>query len=680
MKRFLAIGVVLVALVVALTSCGTLFEIIEIVELLESAAEEFSDISDVVTQSPSYNDTEKEDEVKDTEMETQAHRHSFGKWTVVYESTCTSQGLERRVCNDCGEKEESVIDTLDHVITVDAAVEATCTSTGLTEGKHCSLCETIFVEQVTVAATGHDYSSVVTAPTSTQQGYTTHTCENCGDTYVDSYVSAVGSVGLAYTLNADNLTCTVTGIGECTDTEIVIPSEIDGYTVTTIGDRAFSTNTSITAIFIPDTIISIGARAFYGCTGITEMTIPASVTKIGTQIIYKCDALNTLNYNSIYYNSDNTFLLDSSVEKIVFGGTAIPANILKNCTTVKNIEIKDNVKSIGNSAFYNCDSLISVIIGNGVTGIGDYAFYDCENLTDVALGSGVKGIGEEAFGNCDSLKNVYITDIVNWCKISFYKKYFLGANPLSNGANLYVNGELLTELVIPDEVTSIKDYAFQGCTSIESVTIPDTVTNIGKWSFYECTGLVNIAIPDSVTSIGEYAFVGCYNIPSIRIPDSVTSIGSAAFLECYKLVEVINMSYLNINKGESTHGMLGYYALEIHNGESKIVNQNGYLFYTYEGENYLLGYVGEETPLILPSDYNGNSYDIYKYAFYANKEITSVTIPDGVTTIGGYAFRYCSSLTEIIFKGTEEQWNAIYKGPDWDYFTGNYTVIFEADN
>ena len=146
----------------------------------------------------------------------------------------------------------------------------------------------------------------------------------------------------------------------------------------------------------------------------------------------------------------------------------------------------------------------------------------------------------------------------------------------------------------------------------------------------------------------------------------MASIGYYAFEGCYKLVEVINKSGLNITKGSSDNGDIAYYALNVKSGgTSDIVNKDGYLFYTYDNVNYLVAYIGSDTNLTLPDDYNGQNYELNNYAFYGCSGLTSVTIPISVTSIGDYAFSGCSGLTCITYTGTIADWKNIAKGTDW---------------
>ena len=226
-------------------------------------------------------------------------------------------------------------------------------------------------------------------------------------------------------------------------------------------------------------------------------------------------------YYDILSSTDKTVEVTSGNNRYT-DCVVIPESVTYNGTTY-------SVTSIGESAFQYCSGLTSVVIGNSVTSIGYEAFYDCSGLTSIEIPNSVTSIGDEAFYECESLKEVHISDLATWCNIDFENA---SANPLCYAKNLYLDGELVTELAIPDGVTEIKGYAFYGCTGLTSIEIPNSVTSIGTSAFYGCTGLTSIEIPNSVTSIGSHAFSHCYSLTSITIPNSVTSIGSSAFYNC----------------------------------------------------------------------------------------------------------------------------------------------------
>ncbi|MBO7281774.1 MAG: leucine-rich repeat domain-containing protein, partial [Alistipes sp.] len=230
--------------------------------------------------------------------------------------------------------------------------------------------------------------------------------------------------------------------------------------------------------------------------------------------------------NEIWYTNGSTTEATTPYKTNVFGANIVSNtyDAAKECWVIK---FDGEVTTIGREAFYKCSNLKSITIPNSVTTIVEYAFYDCSGLTSVTIPDSLIRIGGEgAFFGCSSLTSVYISDISAWCNISFADLY---SNPLSNGCNLYLNNELVTDLTIPDSVTTVGGWAFSGCSSLTSVTIPDSVTTIGRWAFRSCDSLTSVTIGDSVTSIGEEAFRSCASLTSVTIPDSVTTIGRYAF-------------------------------------------------------------------------------------------------------------------------------------------------------
>ena len=409
--------------------------------------------------------------------------------------------------------------------------------------------------------------------------------------------------------------------------KVDIPKTIDGKSVTSIGDCAFSNCTSLTSITIPNSVTGIGANAFEYCSNITSLTIPDSVTSIGYGAFNGCTSLTSITIpngvTSIGGSAfEGTALLDKQTTPVKYADSWVV-----NCDSdVENVIIKSGTKGIANSAFSWCSSLKSITIPDSVTSIGYNAFFNCTSLKSITIPDSVTSIGESAFDSCSNLTAIDV-EVGNNNYTSVNGVLF---NKGKTELICYPAGKTDKSYNIPNSVTSIDYQAFTYCTSLKSITIPDSVTSIGEFAFENCKSLTSITIPNSATEIGFGAFSGCASLISITIPNSVTSIGNVAFSDCTSLTSITIPNSVTEIGSSAFSRCTSLTSITIPDSVTSIGD------WAFSGCTSL-------TSITIPDSVTW----IGDWAFSGCTNLKSITIPNSVTSIGYLAFGGCTSLTSI---------------------------------
>ncbi len=381
--------------------------------------------------------------------------------------------------------------------------------------------------------------------------------------------------------------------------------------VTEIGGNAFKGCVSLESIHIPNGVTSMGQEAFSGCKRLTDICLPEGLISIGDDGFLGCESLESIyipdGVTSLGWRAFSGCL---SLATVTFGDnsqlTSIPSYAFSECERLLTIRIPDGVTQIGSSAFQNCHSLTEVVFGSDsqLINIGSTAFSWCENLKKLDLGNNrrLESIEWWAFLGCDSLEEIYISDVTAWLHTTLAEHH-----PLSVGADLYLNGELLTELVVPDGIT---DVTLSGCTSLISITLPESVTRV---DFSNCTNLTRVTFRDNsrLTTLPAEAFRNCEKLSTVTFGNNsrLTSIEASAFSHCVglKLIDFGQNSCLE---------SIGYNAFE---------------------------YCANLTDITLPDSLKA----IGPGAFFGCNGLTSFTLPENLTSIEDAAFTNCTHLYVI---------------------------------
>ena len=504
--------------------------------------------------------------------------------------------------------------------------------------------------------------------------------------------------GLSYDiLSTEDKTCEVDDCSSNLST-VVIPSTVVNngttYTVTSIGNYAFSGCSGLTAIEIPNSVTSIGNYAFYGCSGLTAVEIPNSVTSIGVEAFYECSSLTAIQIpSSVTSIGGWAFRGCSNLSQLVIGNgqetLTIQSNTFSSCPittlylgrnvndyvnfkSLETLTIGSSVTSIGDEAFYGCSKLTAIQIPSSVTSIGSSAFYGCSGLTAVEIPNSVTSIGEWAFYGCSNLSQLILEDGEEVLIISYdtFNDCPITTLYLGRNVNDYVNFKPLETLTIGSSVTSIGERAFYGCSGLTAIQIPSSVTSIGESAFYGCERLHSVTIGAGVLSIGSYAFGyqdGSYTYRPRKViwlcntpPEgydnaegTVNYVANTSYedLENVKvypylssLFEVGGIKYVPVSPSERTCEAIDcaydITSSVVHIGRT--VNYQG-VEMTVEDIRPYTCYDNDHMKALHLDGYVG---DIGDYAFYDCDSLAGIIIPNTVDSLGESCFQGCTALTQ----------------------------------
>jgi len=560
------------------------------------------------------------------------HVHIYTATVVA--PTCEEDGYTLYHCFACGAQySDQVISALGHTYS-EKLQNANCNQYQK-KVFTCVVCKHSYDETLETKGTKHSYVATVTYPDRENQGYTTHQCKNCTESYVDSYTDPVDfSTGLVYTQQAGQYY--VTGLGTCTDTDIIIPSKSEqGYRVAGIAANAFA-DSAVRSITVSPGVRDIQSGAFYNCPELVSVELPMSAT-VSENIFLNNHALTRLtmampNPLAYYFKWHQT--TPNGYKEVVHSGTSaskiygtVPtslrevnllgspcATVLKDCDMLTKITIATNATYIGASAFRNCTGLTDVSIPDSVTSIGAYAFAatsissivipdevvlthndqnifeGCAQLTQVTLPRKNTCLPAYLFLNCANLKELQIPDRVT----------HLGA--------AFIAGTSILSLTVPSGLETIEKNTFSGCEKLEIVILPQTLKQIGYGAFENCVALRKIDFPDGLQQIGHNAFAGCTSLKHVMLPDSLETLDYAAFQNCTALNHV-----------------------ELPATLEKIARE------TFFGCSSL-------KEIDLPADVT-----VLSYAAFEGSGLVAVTIPEGVVAVGARLFANCTSLETVVF-------------------------------
>ena len=440
-------------------------------------------------------------------------------------------------------------------------------------------------------------------------------------------------------------------------TQITIPNGI-----TCVKNYAFGGFGSLTSVSIPESVTTIGTRAFAG-SSISAIDIPDSVKVIDRYAFAYCENLKSV--------------------KLPMGLETISSSLFVDCTKLEQLRIPDSVTGIEKYAFSGCKALKDLQLSAQLSTIGSGAFYNCTALTKLVLPGTVTQIGKEAFINCTNLQEVYGANAAAWCNIVFED---LKANPMYYATKLFLNNVLATDVVIPDSVTALNNYAFYHCTYLTNVVVGNGVTSIGKDAFYGCSNLQSVQMGQAVAEIGRTAFSGCKTLKNVYWLGDAPSVAEDAFAgvnaTCWypagNTTYTVDITTADFGgelvwtyEGETLGNQCGPNAFwQITENGTLIISGSGEMFdYAVNDKQYAPWYESRGTITAIEIGdsithigngafldcvkaktlvWGKNVISIGSKAFKGCAGLKSIEVPVGITAVGSYAFADCAGITSAV--------------------------------
>ena len=648
-----------------------------------------------------------------------SHEHTYE--TEVVAPTCTERGYTLHTCTGCGDSyKDTYVSALGHSYGEPSwdwsedYTNATATFTCTNDSEHVDTLTATITDEVTTPVTcttdgEKDYTATVTFNNQTYTDVKTVTVEKTGHSISGNSCVNCGqpaSEGLDMVLISEG-EYTVSGIGTCTDTEILIPTTYNDLPVVSVEASAFLNNTAITSVVLPDGITSIGENAFNGCESLTSVTFGknSQLSSIGPGAFNYCYSLESITIpESVTSIGSDAFYYCYGLRSVTFGEnsqlTSIGEGAFCCCAKLTSITIPDGVKSIGNHAFAGCSALESITIPDSVLNIGDSAFAECTALESITIPDSVLSIGYSAFEGCTALKNITIPgSVLSIGDNAFKECTALESATISEGVksigdNAFYNCINLVNVSLPDSLTSISFNTFYGCTNLQtyddgtayylgnsenhylvlvsviskeitSFTIDDKTKFIWSSAFSECRVLESIENTQNILCIGSYAFEHCNNLKTFTIPYGVTTIEDGTFFCCTNM-QTITIPETVTSIGQSAfEGCNNLKSISIPNSVTSIGNK---AFYECKKLENII--IPDGVTFIRFDTFNGceslewvslpeSVYYINQFAFKNCSSLKSIIIPSAVTDIAFAAFLHCDALTTVYYGGTEDKWSTI---------------------